>query len=465
MHVYHHCPLPPARNGIADYAARVNDALLPHVNLSCVWSNPFAQVPDGVEVLDPRQAWRFREPGALPIYQIGNNGDHLDIYRQALEVPGLVILHDLRLFYLHELMDLPRAKFGALMAASNPIMARTRLEDIMVHWRKLGTDYFCFDMIWDLLRRSRMIMVHSHYARNILVRTYGALAERRVAVIPHFALEPQVDDVAAFRQGIGVPESTMLFVTSGFATQAKRFDWVAESLAALAADGHDIQWVHAGAERSYEYDLSGLIAQHPELDGRATVTGFLSESELDGYLAAADVVLNLRFPSVGESSGTLARAFAAGSCCVVTRTAAYDEIPDDVVVKVPPFDTVRHLTRALTALVQLPEARAAFGRNARTHATTTLSPASYASALVDLVHHAATMQPEADTALLDRPEDADRLSLGPFKAEELSPSDLHAMIPSTFLAQSMKIRRDDKGQMMLDVTGLNASRTAGGHGA
>ena len=44
-----------------------------------------------------------------------------------------------------------------------------------------------------------------------------------------------------------------------------------------------------------------------------TVTGYLGEADLDGYILASDILVNLRFPSVGESSGTLARAFAAGN--------------------------------------------------------------------------------------------------------------------------------------------------------
>lgn len=463
MHVYHYCPLPPARNGIADYAARVNLALQSQVELTCVNANPFSEVPTGVPIIDPQQDWRHAGNDVLPIYQIGNNGDHIDIYRKALNVPGLVILHDLRLFYLHELLDVPKTNFAAMMLASNPIMARVRLDDVIGHWRKLGTDYFCFDMIWDLLRRSRKVMVHSHYARNILIRTYGDLARDRVTVIPHFALQPDPIDTASVRERLGIAPGTTLFVSSGFATKAKRFDWVAPALARMVRDGHDIAWLHAGASRPEEFDLEGLIREFPELSGRARVTGFLSEEDLDAHLSVADIVLNLRFPSVGESSGTLARAFAAGRCCVVTRTAAYDEIPEDAVVKVSPFDPVNKLSKALGALLTLPDAQAAFGRNAMHYATTTLSVETYTNALMDLCQQAALCQPHAQTAFLDRPEDSDCLTLGPFDADSLDPRSLASALPGSFLAQSLKLRGDASNGYMLDAIGLDASRQDGDH--
>jgi hypothetical protein len=60
--------------------------------------------------------------------------------------------------------------------------------------------------------------------------------------------------------------------------------------------------------------------------------------------------VNLRFPSAGESSGSLARGFAAGVCCVVSDTGAYAELPRDAVLHVPLAGAVPALAEALAAL-------------------------------------------------------------------------------------------------------------------
>ncbi|MBD3763765.1 MAG: glycosyltransferase [Rhodobacterales bacterium] len=469
--MFHFSPLPPARNGIADYAGVINAALARRVRLTCLTADPFARVPEGVGILDPLQALRNLPgdgAGVVPLYQIGNNPDHLDIHRQALRWPGVVVLHDLRLFYLHELMGLVPDRFGAMMTACNPVMAALRRDPVVRRGAKIASDYLCFDMLWDLVQRSRLIVVHSHYARSILARHYGPQAADRIVVIPHFAEPPDPARGALPRPPRG---EGPLIVTSGFATKVKRFDWVAQALAALAARGLAFRWVHAGAERPEEYDLSAEIARHSVLAGRSTVTGYLDEAQLDGWLGAADIVVNLRFPSVGESSGTLARAMAAGRCCVVTRTAAYDELPEGAVVKVSPHDPVAGLSAALAALIAQPEARAAFGAAARAHAAAHLSVEACVAALVGVLDRARAMPVAADgPSLLDRPLDGDRLVLGPWPETGLTRAGIEAAVPRGFVARGMRLRPAGPGQVTVELAGIDtpwprgprARRCAGG---
>jgi SAM-dependent methyltransferase len=63
--------------------------------------------------------------------------------------------------------------------------------------------------------------------------------------------------------------------------------------------------------------------------------GHLSEENLDGYISACDVVLNLRWPSFGETSGITARAFGLGKTVVMSDTGAAREYPDDICVRIP----------------------------------------------------------------------------------------------------------------------------------
>jgi SAM-dependent methyltransferase len=52
-------------------------------------------------------------------------------------------------------------------------------------------------------------------------------------------------------------------------------------------------------------------------------------------MAACDIVLNLRYPTVGESSGSLLRALGLGKAVLVSDVGAFQEFPDDVCLKVP----------------------------------------------------------------------------------------------------------------------------------
>ena len=56
------------------------------------------------------------------------------------------------------------------------------------------------------------------------------------------------------------------------------------------------------------------------------------------WAATADVVLNLRYPTLGETSGAALRVMAAGRPLVVFDHGWYGELPDEAAVKVPPLD-------------------------------------------------------------------------------------------------------------------------------
>ena len=57
--------------------------------------------------------------------------------------------------------------------------------------------------------------------------------------------------------------------------------------------------------------------------------------DFNGYMAACDIVLNLRYPTVGESSGTLLRALGMGKAVVVTDVGSFREYPDEICLKAP----------------------------------------------------------------------------------------------------------------------------------
>ena len=93
-------PLPPSRSGIADYSGDLLQWLKPLCDLRVIRLT-------GQEVgeeMDRRwkavPADRLAEDGRLPLYQMGNNRHHMEIWRLAHDTPGILTLHDLVLHHL-----------------------------------------------------------------------------------------------------------------------------------------------------------------------------------------------------------------------------------------------------------------------------------------------------------------------------------------------------------------------------
>lgn len=379
-------PLPPSRNGIADYAARVLAGLSSRYRVSACADSLFAEVPDGISLVDEALAFQHLSPGAKIVYQLGNNPGHVFVLRAALRYPGLVVLHDPRILYLYQVAGTGTQDLYDLMIASNPRAAEFARAVRAESRGPTRVDHVLFDALAEILRVSRAIVVHSEYARQLIRRHHGEAAAAKVSVIPHFAYTPANLSREAARAALNLDRNAFVVVTAGFVHRRKRYEWLIEALDhVVQTSARPVIWIQAGELREAEVPLSALLDRFPAVKAVSRVTGYLSESDLDTTIAAADVLVNLRFPSEGESSGSLARAFGNGTCCLVSDTAAFKEIPADVAVKIPTIGAPQVIAAALNALSADPALRDAFGRRAAQYAATDLSMDRYVARFCEVL--------------------------------------------------------------------------------
>ena len=104
------------------------------------------------------------------------------------------------------------------------------------------------------------------------------------------------------------------------------------------------------------------------------------------YMLACDVVVNLRFPSTGELSGTLIRTLGMGKPVLVSNTGPFAEFPEHTVARIdlgPP--EVPEIARVLLWLARNPELREAMGRFAREHVEAEYKLSDEASAYAEFL--------------------------------------------------------------------------------
>lgn len=365
-------PLPPARNGIADYAVALLAGLAPHYRCTAACEDWLATAPPGVEVVDPALAHRLPAAGGRVLHQIGNNPDHGFVLRTLRHLPGVTTLHDPGLLHLHESTGESRATILAGLRHAAPGLAAIYAAQLRDHGVSTRANHLLFDLAGEVLARSRAVVVHSRFALRRLRLTHGEAATAHVAVIPHPLPPGEPPGRTAARARLGIPPGEFLLVTAGFAARAKRLDWVAAAVEAVPG----LRWIHAG---------SADPAQAAAVAGRATITGHLDPAAFADHIAAADVLVTLRFPSQGESSGPLARGLAAGVCCLVSDTGAYAELPRDAVVHLPLAGGVRVLAGALAGLLADPGRAAAIGAAGRRHALAEMALPRVAARYHDLI--------------------------------------------------------------------------------
>ncbi|MFQ3662142.1 MAG: glycosyltransferase family 4 protein [Chloroflexaceae bacterium] len=362
-------PVNPAPSGISDYS----EELLPYLGQ---YAEVVLFVEDGLrpanrrltqhlEVLPlrrlPREV-RRRRYDAL-VYHMGNSPAHGAIWDAARRLPGVVVLHD---FVLHHFMlwysasrlrDVQgyvramEARYGAPGAHMAQLMIRSRFTDA-------AFDFPCCEPVLD---SAHGLIAHSRY---VVERAAALRPDLPAAVVPMGVPLPDALPRVEARARLGLPAGVMVLASFGHINAWKRVEPTLRALAALRAEGHDARYLLVGSV-SPNYDLAGLIARSG-VGNAVTVTGYVPRADFELYVAAADICVNLRYPTGGETSASLLRLLGAGRPTLVSAVGAFAELPPGVAAQVDPGpaegDQILAYCRLLLARPDLAEAMGAQAR-------------------------------------------------------------------------------------------------------
>jgi glycosyltransferase involved in cell wall biosynthesis len=300
-------PLPPARTGVADYSAALLEAMRQSGTVAA------------------------NRGGDINLYHLGNNALHREIYRRALEEPGIVVLHDavLQHFFLGELGNEVYVtefvyNYGAWSEALAARLwagrARSAAEPL----------YFQYPMIRRVVERSRAVIVHNARAERI-AREHGAAVVHRIPHLFETCSPPPGYEVIRLRERLGVRGADLLFAVFGHLRETKRISTVLRAFARVRRERKNVKLLVAGEFASP--DLARALAG--ELGAEGVIrTGYLPAADFLLHAAASDVCLNLRWPSAGETSGIAVRLMGMGRCVVVTGGEETADFPEAAAIRV-----------------------------------------------------------------------------------------------------------------------------------
>ena len=313
MKVGFYSPLPPAPTGVADYSAALLRALQQFGNVQANASD-----------------------AGVRLYHLGNNRLHQEIYRRALETPGVVVLHDavLHHFFLgilseREYVEEFTYNYGAWS------------EDLARHlWRNrtrsaADPEYFRYPLIKRVAERSLAVIVHNPGAAR-MVREHAPAAA--VHEIPHLYEPPRqcpdAVEVLRFRQQLGVAPGTFLFAVFGHLRESKRLFSVLRAFERVRQSDSAVALLVAGDFVSS--DLKRAASSSLNANRGILRIGYTPEREFWRYAAASDACINLRYPAAGETSGISIRLMGAGKPVLMTGALETSRFPEPACLKVDP---------------------------------------------------------------------------------------------------------------------------------
>ncbi|WP_322015066.1 glycosyltransferase [Paraburkholderia sp. J12] len=346
-------PLPPEQTGIADYVAELLPTLAETYDITVISDQAEVWPAPTGERFEVRPVQWFEQNASdfdRIVYQMGNSPFHAHMPDLMQRYPGVVVLHD---FFISSLMlwaeqtGYRRDAFKQALVRSHGYGALEQLAregELAAKWR--------WPCSYEVVRDALKLVVHSNYSRDLVAQYYGeAFTDKIHLVRQHRAAEDLRCRIEA-RQRLGYGDDDILVCAFGFMDMTKLNHVLVEAWARSGlADDAKCTLVFVGGQDESEYGRS-LRETMAGLAGRdrIKITGFADRDTFVTYLSAADIAVQLRTMSRGETSRTVLDCLAHGVPLIVNANGPMAEYPDDVLIKLDDELEVEDLVAALTRL-------------------------------------------------------------------------------------------------------------------
>jgi glycosyltransferase involved in cell wall biosynthesis len=392
-------PLKPAKTGVANFTSRILPALAARAEVT-LWSeqaewDPALETYARVRTYDgQRLPWREVNEASMTIYNLGNNASfHSTMWRVSRQHPGLVILHDLRLQHLFGGIFRDGNKLDEYLAIMNRYYGKAgHRAGIKFLKGALPTDYMAehFPLSALAVESALGVMVHWREAMVELQRYNRWPVAFAPLPFPATPADRLGKAESYYKAWAGPPYRLLVF---GFIGPNRRLDSLLEALAALP-----------GREQ-FRLDIFGDLWDRPHIQSKiqalslhalVSLRGFVEAAQLETALASAHLVVNLRYPTMGEASETQLRLWDHALPSLVTQIGWYATLPAGTTAFVRPNHEISDLQAHLQAFLDDPSRFAAQGLEGRRVLEAQHTAEAYCDALVEF---AAAIQPGRPRAL------------------------------------------------------------------
>lgn len=370
-------PLPPERSGISFYSRELLPALSAHYDIELV-----VQQPRKVDREIARQfvlrgvEWFDRNAGDYDriVYQFGNSTFHQHMFGLLRRHPGVVVLHDVFLSGIAAHMErsghTPGFWVRSLYESHGYKAVRERYREpdsLDVIWR-----YPCS---FGVVEQADGVIVHSETARHLIAHWHGSKAAEKVSVVPHLREPAPQRDRDRVRTALGLSDEDFLVCSFGGIGPTKLshrlFDaWQKSGL----ADDPRCRLVLVGTGVG---DYGRRLAERVKREARnVELTGWAEEAIYQRHLEAADLAVQLRTFSRGESSGAVLDCMSAGVPLVVNAHGTMAELAPGTVRSLADGFSDEELAHALEELRERPDIRQELAGRARERVLSSHDPAN-----------------------------------------------------------------------------------------
>jgi glycosyltransferase involved in cell wall biosynthesis len=373
-------PLPPAKTDIAEYTIRVLPVLRKYAEV-VLWTNQMHWSSDIEKYAKVRQydcnniPWLDLNEADLNVYHIGNHPEfHHAIWQISRQCPGLVVLHDFRLQHffagIYREKECNRDAYICHMKQYYGVEGQQAGERF---WNgNLTTEYMAEHYPLTALALKNAVGVVTH-TRAV----FQTIKQENRWFVGYTPLPyPSKWEAKIHRKALAAPYRLIIF---GYIGPNRRLESILEALSTLpenkqfCLDIYGDLWDKNYIQNQIEkLGISDLVKVH----------GFVEETKLDSALANAHLAINLRYPTMGEASGSQLRIWSHALPSLVTQVGWYTEQLENTVAFVRPEDEIEDIQEHLRNFLANPEYFANMGKIGQQLLKEKHNPEVYAQAII-----------------------------------------------------------------------------------
>ena len=358
-------PLPPERTGIADYSAELLPALAAYYQIDLIVEQPLVEgqwIHEHCTIHDADWLREHADRFDAVLYHIGNSSYHSFMVELMDDVPGIVVLHDFFISDLNRTMSgrdnshrqtLQTLYYGhGYPALANPLGEATS---------------FDYPVNRKMLQQAKGVIVHSEVSLRLARQWYDQQAGADWALVPLLREPAHTQDREELRRQLDLPQDAFVICSFGLLGVTKLNHRLVQAWldSELALDPTCmLVLVGVAGETPYCKQVLKTIADSG-LGARIRVTGWCDNSTFKQYLACADLAVQLRTLSRGETSATVLDCMNNSLPAIVNANGSMADLSPLAVYLLNDEFEDADLTRAMELLWRDPQARRELGERGR----------------------------------------------------------------------------------------------------
>ncbi len=345
-------PLPPDKTGISGYSVELLEALSQWYEIILVYPDITKlekSITTQYSSISTETFLQTKETFDRILYHFGNSTFHAHMFDMLKMAPGIVVLHD---FFLSHIIEHRYMAQGDTSAYLQTLYRSHGFKAVYDFHKENKSDipwhYPCNE---DVINHATHIVVHSQHAKELLNIWYNTKQEHATH-IPLCRKPPATHDKQASRQKCAIAPDAFVVCSFGLIEPNKLTHILIEAWHnAKLSKEPNARLILVGKNHSGDYGetIVSLIKKY-HLESSIIITGWVSDETFTDYLCAADIGVQLRTNSRGETSATLLDCLNYALPTIVNAHGSMAEFSKELVYQLSNEVTAEELASALDTL-------------------------------------------------------------------------------------------------------------------